>query len=211
MASVTYLVQDGERVQLGVPGETAELFYDISGNTIIVAAPSGGTISLDVDTTAEVTIAASGMVVASGITITAGGLAVTAGGISVTAGGIISIEATGVGIGYGTGAGGAVTQANNRTTGVTINKLTGTITTDNASLAVEVDAVFTVTNSTVAIGDCVIVTIQSGTNGGNTIVHVVVVAAGSFQIAVSNNNAAGGTTETGVIKINFAVIKAVSA
>lgn len=114
-------------------------------------------------------------------------------------------------IGYGAGAGGAVTQETDRTTGVTLNTLTGTITTDNTSLAVEVDAVFVVTNSTVAIGDTVVVSIQSGTNSGNTMVHVVTVAAGSFSISVANNNAAGGTAETGVILINFAVIKAVSA
>ena len=114
-------------------------------------------------------------------------------------------------LGYATGAGLAVIQQSNRTTGVTINSVCGTITTDNASLAVEVDAVFTVTNSEVAIGDTVIVTIQSGTNSGNTMVHVVAVAAGSFNISVANNNAGGGTAETGVILINFAIIKSVSA
>lgn len=126
-------------------------------------------------------------------------------------GSVISTAPTGGGIGYGTGAGGAVTQATNRTTGVTLNKLTGTITTNNASLAAEAAAVFTVTNSTVAIGDVVAVSQQSGSNGGNTDVNVVAVAAGSFNIKVSNNNAAAGTAETGAILINFAVIKAVSA
>lgn len=115
------------------------------------------------------------------------------------------------GIGYATGAGGAVTQATNRTTGVTLNKISGQITTNNASLAAEAAAEFTVTNSTVAIGDVVCVAIQSGTNGGNTDVFVSTVAAGSFKIKVANNNAAAGTAETGAIIINFAVIKAVAA
>jgi len=115
------------------------------------------------------------------------------------------------GIGYATGAGGAVTQATNRTTGVTLNKVSGTITTNNASLAAEAAAEFTVTNSTVAIGDTVVLSIQSGTNGGNTDVFVSTVAAGSFKIKVANNNAAAGTAETGAILINFAVIKAVAA
>lgn len=114
-------------------------------------------------------------------------------------------------IGYATGAGGAVTQATNRTTGVTLNTLTGTITTSSASLAAEAAAAFTVTNSQVAIGDVVVVSQQSGANGGNTNVYVSAVAAGSFNITVSNNNAAAGTAETGAILINFAVIKAVSA
>jgi len=37
------------------------------------------------------------------------------------------------------------------------------------------------------------------------------VAAGSFTIRVHNGNVAAGTAETGAIKINFAVLKAVSA
>lgn len=126
-------------------------------------------------------------------------------------GSVISTAPTGGGIGYGTGAGGAVTQATNRTTGVTLSKLTGTITTNNASLAAEASADFVVTNTTVAIGDVVVVSIQSGSNGGGTIVSVCTVAAGSFTIRVHNGNVAAGTAETGAILINFAVIKAVSA
>lgn len=126
-------------------------------------------------------------------------------------GSVISTAPTGGGIGYGTGAGGAVTQTTSRTTGVTLSKLTGTITTDTSSLAAEAAAEFTVTNTTVAIGDVIVVSIRSGANGGNTDVFVSAVAAGSFNIKVANNNAAAGTAETGAIIINFAVIKAVSA
>jgi hypothetical protein len=136
--------------------------------------------------------------------------AATGTSLAVTAG-LTSSGSTGAGIGYATGSGGAVTQATNRTTGVTLSKLTGQITTNNASLAAEASANFTVTNTTVAIGDVVVVAIQSGTNGGNTAVTVVTVANGSFVIKVSNNNAAAGTAETGAIIINFAVIKAVAA
>ena len=114
-------------------------------------------------------------------------------------------------IGYATGAGASVTQQTNRTTGVTINALCGTITTNNASLAAEAAAEFTVTNSKVAIGDVIVLSIQSGTNGGNTDAFVSTVAAGSFKIKVANNNVAAGTAETGAILINFSVIKAVSA
>lgn len=128
-----------------------------------------------------------------------------------TAKGLLSSGSTGNGIGYATGAGSTVTQATNRTTGVTINTLSGQITTDTTSLAAEAAAEFTVTNSTVAIGDVVVVAQQSGSNGGNTDVFVSTVAAGSFKIKVANNNAAAGTAETGAIIINFAVIKAVSA
>jgi hypothetical protein len=114
-------------------------------------------------------------------------------------------------LGYSTGAGGAVTQATNRTTGATLSKLSGQITTNNASLAAEAVATFVVTNTLVAIGDVVAVSIQSGANGGNTTASVVTVAAGSFSIQVANNNAAAGTAETGAIILNFVVLKAVSA
>lgn len=113
--------------------------------------------------------------------------------------------------GFVTGDGASVTQATNRTTGVTINARCGTITTHNASLAAEAAATFVVTNNKVAIGDVVCVSQQSGSNGGNTMVHVVATAAGSFSIQVSNNNAAAGTAETGAILINFVVLKAVAA
>lgn len=115
------------------------------------------------------------------------------------------------GIGYATGAGGAQTQLTNRTTTVVLSKITGQITTSNASLAAEAAAEFTVTNTVVQIGDVVVVAQQSGSNGGNTDVYVSAVANGSFKIKVANNNAAAGTAETGAIIINFAVIKAVAA
>ena len=115
------------------------------------------------------------------------------------------------GIGYTTGAGSTVTQQTNRTTAVTINAICGAITTNNASLAAEGTADFTVNNSRVAIDDVVAVSVRSGSNGGGTIVSVIGVAAGSFTIRVHNGNVAAGTAETGAIVINFAVIKAVSA
>lgn len=107
--------------------------------------------------------------------------------------------------------GGAVTQATNRTTGVTVNAPSGTITTNNASLGAELSASFVVTNSSVAIGDVVLLSQQSGAVGVMTTVEVIATAAGSFTVAVMNGNAAAGVAETGAILINFIVIKAVSA
>lgn len=118
------------------------------------------------------------------------------------------------GIGYSTGAGGTVTQITSRSTGVTMVPnpcLSGTIQTDTSSLAAEASADFVVTNSGVAIGDVVVVSIQSGAVGVGTTVSVSTVTAGSFTIRVHNGNAALGVAETGAIIINFAVIKAVSA
>lgn len=107
--------------------------------------------------------------------------------------------------------GGLVTQATNRSTGVTINQLSGTITTNTTSLAAAASAVFTVTNNTVALDDVVLLTVQSGSSNaagtaGGTVVQVSVVAAGSFNIQV--NNLSTTTAETGAILINFLVMKA---
>ena len=124
--------------------------------------------------------------------------------------GFLSASPT-VGIGYATGAGGTVTQLTDRVTGVTLNTITGTITTSTASLAAEATADFVVTNSTVAIGDTVVLSMRSGSNSGGTLINVSTVAAGSFTIRVHNGNVAAGTAETGAIIINYAIIKGVSA
>jgi hypothetical protein len=116
--------------------------------------------------------------------------------------GVTSNSAT-AGIGYATGAGGVVTQGTNRTTGVTLNTVSGAITLVSAAGTTSWQS-FTVTNSTVAATDVVIVNQKSGTDLYE--IHVTAVAAGSFRI--SYKTTAGTTTEQPVF--NFAVIKAVT-
>jgi len=128
----------------------------------------------------------------------------------VNRGGTVSTSSS-LGNGYATGAGAAVTQLTNRATGVTINAICGTITTDDASLAAEGTADFIVTNSAVEIGDVVNICMQSGSDGGGTLINVAIVTAGTFTIRTYNGNVAAGTAETGPILINFAITKAVSA
>lgn len=126
----------------------------------------------------------------------------------VGSGPIRSIDPTG-GIGYSTGAGGTVTQITNRSTGVTLNKVCGAITTDATSLAAGAEATFTVTNSTCAVGDVPVVAARSGQTAATSIPYVSAVAAGSFDITLSNLN--GSTADTGAMIINFVIVKAVSA
>jgi hypothetical protein len=124
-------------------------------------------------------------------------------GTSLTAtGAIVSTGAAGVG--YATGAGGAVTQASSRTTGVTLNKTTGAITLVSAAGS-GTAATFTVTNSTVAATDVIILNQKSGTDLYDLMVTAV--GAGSFNITFRTTG--GSTTEQPVF--NFAVIKAVAA
>ena len=129
---------------------------------------------------------------------------------NVLASEVLVNTSTGKGIGYITGAGSYVTQITNRATGVTINALTGQITTDNTSLAAEASAQFIVTNSKVRLNDVVAISIQSGAIGVGTMATVCVVADGSFTIRVHNGNVAAGTAETGAIIINFVVLKGAS-
>ena len=117
--------------------------------------------------------------------------------------GDLSVNGAG-GIGYKTGSGGAVTQVTSRTTGVTINKTNGSITLVSAAGSTTA-ASFTVTNSTVAATDTVIVNQRTGSNLYD--IMVTAVAAGSFRITLRSTG--GTTTEAPVL--NFSVIKAVNA
>jgi hypothetical protein len=115
------------------------------------------------------------------------------------------LRANGVaGIGYTLGAGSAVTQETSRTTGVTINAACGSITLVSAAGTTTYQT-FTVTNSSVAATDTIIVNQRSGTD--LNIILVTAVAAGSFNISFATTG--GTTTEQPVF--NFAVIKAVTS
>jgi hypothetical protein len=124
-------------------------------------------------------------------------------GTSLAVTGAITSSGT-AGVGYATGAGGTVTQATSRTTGVTLNKTTGAITLFSAA-GTTVAATFTVTNSTVAATDVIILNQKSGADLYDLMVTAV--ATGSFNITFRTTG--GSTTETPVF--NFAVIKAVAA
>ena len=125
-------------------------------------------------------------------------------GTSLAATGALSSASPTAGIGYATGAGGAVTQATNRTTGVTLNTVTGAITLISAAGSAT-PASFTVTNSAVAATDVVIVNQKSGTDLYE--IFVTAVGAGSFRI--TSFTTGGTTTEQPVF--NFSVIKGVAA
>ena len=108
------------------------------------------------------------------------------------------------GLGYTTGSGGAVTQITSRTTGVTLNKTNGAITLVSAAGLATYQS-FTVTNSTVAATDTIIINQKSGTDIYE--VFITAVAAGSFRVTFATTG--GVTVEQPVF--NFAVIKAVAA
>lgn len=106
-------------------------------------------------------------------------------------------------IGYPVGLGGAVTQETSKATGVTLSKVTGAITTHDASLAGGAEVSFVVTNSTVAATDVPVVAIKSGATTGTYVASVSTVAAGSFTVTLSNL----GTTAGEALVINYVVLK----
>ncbi len=156
--------------------------------------------TLIADTIAESTSAA-------GVTIDVRTL-IKDGNIS-TQGAITSSVST-AGVGYETGAGGAVTQITSAVTSVTLNTVSGQITSFALTNAAGVDHSFTLTNSTIAATDVVIV--STGTYGGTAdgipIINVEATAAGSCIINVRNT---GAVALDALVVINFAVIKAVAA
>lgn len=110
-------------------------------------------------------------------------------------------------IGYETGAGGTVTQITSRTTGVTLNKLTGNITLFTGTIAGNTAQTFTLTNSFIAANDLVLVQQVAGTMGLYTCAAVA--SAGSAAITIRNNSASASISEAPVLK--FTVIKTVVA
>jgi len=122
-------------------------------------------------------------------------------------GAIVSTSAT-AGVGYATGSGGTVTQSTNKSTGVTLNKVTGTITLNNASLAASTTVGFTLTNSAIAATDVPFVAIKSGATADAYTVQVTAVAAGSCRIELRNTS---GSPLSEAVVLSFVVFKGVAA
>src|SRR3990167_2940420 len=107
------------------------------------------------------------------------------------------------GIGYVQGAGGTVTQATSKATGVTLNKATGQITLNDAALASDTTVSFTFTNSTIEVADLLLLNHVSGGTAGAYLLNAQA-AAGSASIAVRNVTLASLSE---AIVIGFALIK----
>jgi hypothetical protein len=127
-------------------------------------------------------------------------------GTSLAATGLIKSSGT-AGIGYATGAGGTVSQATDKSTGVTLSKTCGQITMNAANLAAATIVSFTLTNTTIAATDVLVLNhISAGTSGAYTLNAQC--GSGTATISVRNNTA-GGLAEA--IVLQFVVIKAVTS
>ena len=107
------------------------------------------------------------------------------------------------GIGYVQGAGGMVTQATSKATGVTLNKATGQITLNNAALAASTTVSCVFTNLTIEATDVVILNHVSGGTAGSYLLNAQC-AAGSATLNVRNISLASLSE---AITIGYAVIK----
>ena len=112
------------------------------------------------------------------------------------------IENAPVGIGYGPGAGGTVTQSTSKATAVTLNKPCGQITTHNATLNTGSAVLFTVNNSLVTAADNVI--LSGDAVSANYNITAKTNKTGSFDIVIRNLT---GSNLAEAIVINFAIIK----
>lgn len=104
---------------------------------------------------------------------------------AVTATGSVATSSPTAGIGYSTGAGGAVTQITSKATGVTLNKTTGNITMAADALLASTAVSFTLTNSTITATDALIINHISGGTAGAYLVSYAP-AAGSATITIRN-------------------------
>lgn len=96
---------------------------------------------------------------------------------------------------------GSVTQITSAATAVTVNAAQGTITTVAQNIAAAGEVQFTVNNDRVLAGMVPRVCVRSGSTGGTTIASVTAVAAGSFQVTLTNLHAS--VAETGTLVLNF--------
>ena len=99
--------------------------------------------------------------------------------------------------------GGAVAQASNKTTAVTLNSLTGQITLQNTEIGNGAVATFTLNNSKIGANDIVVVNHHSVGSLGGYVISAHTVTAGSCKFTVSNQS--GGALSEAIV-LSFAVI-----
>jgi hypothetical protein len=109
-------------------------------------------------------------------------------------------------LGYTANARGAVTQATDKSTAVTLNKSAGTVTMNAAALGATTSVNFTLNNSKISAGDAVILSIVSGTaNAGTYTLWVTGLTAGAATLTLRNITA-GSLSEA--VVFNFVIVHA---
>jgi len=111
-------------------------------------------------------------------------------------------------LGYSAAAQGTVTQATDKSTGVTLNKSAGRITMNNAALAGATAVSFTLTNSTISANDAIVVNVSGGGTAAAYTTYISSMTAGSAVVTLRNLTASTSLSEA--VVINFAIIHGAS-
>jgi len=128
-------------------------------------------------------------------------------GTSLAVSGLLTSSSPTAGIGYATGAGGAVTQSTDKSTTVASNTITTAITLNNAALAASTTVGFTFTNTTISGTDTVLCTHQSA---GTSAAYNCNAFPGSGSAVISVRNVTLGSLSEAIV-LRVTVIKSVSA
>ena len=115
---------------------------------------------------------------------------------------VLTVNCTG--LGYTTTSGGTVTQSTSKSTGVILNKPTGQITMNAASLAAGATVFFNVSCSAMTLADTVVIHKSNGGTSGAYQVWIDSTAEGSFYVAVKNYS---GSAFAEAINIQYSIIK----
>jgi threonine dehydratase len=111
-------------------------------------------------------------------------------------------------LGYSAAAQGTVTQATDKSTGVTLNKSAGRITMNNAALAGATAVSFTLTNSLISANDAIIVNVSGGGTAAAYTTYISSMTTGSAVITLRNLTASTSLSEA--VVLNFAIIHGAS-
>jgi hypothetical protein len=107
-------------------------------------------------------------------------------------------------VGYSAGAGGTVAQSGNKSSGVTLNKQTGEITMTSTNLAAATTVQFTLTNSTIANTDVMVINIVGGAATGAA--YNLDAACNNGSAVISVRNITAGTLGEALV-LRYVVIK----
>lgn len=109
-------------------------------------------------------------------------------------------------LGYTAAARGAVTQATDKSTAVTLNRSAGTVTMNAAALGATTSVTFTLNNNKISANDAVILSIVGGTaTAGSYTLWVTGLTAGAATITL--RNITGGSLSEAVV-FNYVIVHA---
>jgi hypothetical protein len=192
----------------GVLDGSADLTWDDTGKVLGVGGDidldDGGTYTTTLQTITPTAARTISLPDATGTVALVGGSSgqVLYNNAGAVAGGNLGYNATTGAFGYLNGTG-AITQATNKATGVTLNSPSGQITLNGDALAADTTVSFTLTNSSITANDVLILNHISAGTAGSYLLNAQA-AAGSASINVRNITA-GSLSEA--IVIGFAVIQ----